>query len=246
MSSIKHYSTIFCILTVIFCSNYGLFLSAQNIPLILKKKYQLAQKLNFEDTISRRTKTDFPYIVGYNYIPYKNEYNHPYFKDNKWANGSLLYNGKSYKVDGLKYDIAIDKLIILFNNNDLYINNIALDENFIDEFTIQNSHFKYFNDLKSNSGKKLKTGYYEVVYNGKLKFLVRSEKYKIINDFTLSFNMFLLKDGVMITINSMGKLISLLKDKEKEVKSFINDNSLTLNQMDYYTASKVLNFYENL
>jgi len=44
----------------------------------------------------------------------------------------------------------------------------------------------------------------------------------------------------------MRKLVSELKDKEKTIKEFIKNNSLTLNKSDYSSASRVLKFYENL
>jgi len=247
MCSIKAYPYLYLLIISVFFFNSSQHLSAQNIILPNDKTNFLStQKASLEDTISIRSKINFPYIIGYNYSPYTNEINNPYFKENKWLKGSLVFNGKSYNIDGLKYDIMIDNLIILFNNNDMSINYIALDENFITEFTLQNSKFRFFNNLKNSSDKKINAGYFEVVYDGKLKFLVRSEKYKTLNDYTLSTQMFLLKDGVIINVNNMGKLTNLLKDKEKLVKDFIINNSLTLNQSNYSAISKILKFYESL
>jgi hypothetical protein len=221
--------------------------SAQNIPLAVKNHFLDMQKQNLKDTINRRTGTDYPFIVGYNYIPVTNsESNHPYFKENKWANGSLVHQGMFYPVGGLKYDIEIDKLIYLRYDKDNTMNCVALNENLICEFSILNSTFRYYNGLKNDSGKKLKAGYYEVVYDGKLKFIVRSEKSKTMNDFNNSIDLFLLKDGIVISVSSMGKLISQLKDKETVVKEYVKENSLKLNNSDYSSAFKVLKFYENL
>jgi len=233
--------TIFFLMVVILKSY------AQNIPLTVKNMYLDMQKQNLTDTVSRRTGTDYPFIIGYNYNPItNNEVNHPYFKENKWSNGSLVYQGIAYSVRGLKYDIEIDKLIYLWYGKDNTMNCVALDENFIWEFSILNSTLRYYNGLKYDSGKKLKAGYYEVVYDGKLKFLVRNEKSKTMNDFNSSTDMFLLKDGIVISVNGMSKLISQLKDKEKVVKAFVDENSLRLNKSDYSSAFKVLKFYENL
>lgn len=235
------------LITILFLIVMMLNSYAQNIPLILKNHFLSIQEQNLTDTISRRTGTDYPFVVGYNYIPLTNsESNHPYFKENKWENGSLVHQGMFYSIKGLKYDIEIDKLIYLRYDKDNTMNCVALNENFISEFSILSSIFRYYYGLKSDSGKKLKAGYYEVVYDGKLKFLVRSEKSKTMTDFNSSIDMFLLKDGVVISVSSMGKLIGQLKDKESVVKEYVKGNSLKLNNSDYSSACKVLKFYENL
>ena len=234
-------------ITLILFIALSLNLDAQNIPLLVRNQYFNHQKQNLKDTIDRRTGIEFPFVIGYNYNQVTNsESNHPYFKENKWAKGSLVYQGLYYSVEGLKYDIEIDKLIYLMYDKENTMNGVALDENFIREFSVLNSTFRYYYDLKNDTGRKLKAGYYEVVYDGKLKFLVRSRKSKTMNDFSSITDLFLLKDGIMIDINNTGKLIRQLKDKEKRVKEFVKDNLLKLNKSDYSSASKILKFYENL
>ena len=66
------------------------------------------------------------------------------------------------------------------------------------------------------------------------------------NDYSSLTDLFLLKNETLIGISSMRKLVSELKDKEKTIKEFIKNNSLTLNKSDYSSASRVLKFYENL
>jgi len=235
------------LITLILLITVRLNSDAQNMPLSVKNIFFEKQKQNLKDTISKRIGAESPFIVGYNYNPVTNsESNHPYFKENKWTKGSLVYQGLVYNLEGFKYDIEIDKLIYLSYGHDNTMNGVALDENFIGEFSILNSTFRYYRNLKNEAGRKLKTGYYEVVYDGKLKFLVRSEKSKTMNDYSSLTDLFLLKNETLIGISSMRKLVSELKDKEKTIKEFIKNNSLTLNKSDYSSASRVLKFYENL
>jgi hypothetical protein len=222
-------------------------INAQNIPFNVKNHFFIKQEQNLTDTLNRRTQIEYPFIVGYNYTPVTNsESNHPYFKENKWVRGTLLYQGILYKVEGLKYDIEIDKLIYLMYGIDNSMNCVALDENFICEFCILNSTFRYYTGLKNDTGRKLKAGYYEVVYDGKLKFLARNEKSETMNDFNSTTDLYLLKDGTLTGISSLAKLISQLKDKEKTIKEFVKVNSLKFNKSDYSSASGILRFYENL
>jgi hypothetical protein len=128
---------------------------------------------------------------------------------------------------------------------DFAMNTIALDENFIPEFRLLDITFKYYSNRDVGG---IKEGYYEVVFDGKLKFLVRLKKTESFGDspYNVSAAMFLLKDGQMIHIKSLAKLINQLDDNKKEVKRFVKDNNLTLSQSDYSSASKVLTFYLSL
>jgi len=234
------------LITFLFLAVFRLNSYSQNTSLIVKHQFINAQKQSLKDTIRSRTNIDYPFIIGYNYVPLTNTSNHPYFKENKWFDGSLVYKDFVYPVKRIKYDTEIDKLIYLLYDKDNTMNSIALDENFILEFSISNSTFRYFNDLKNEGGTKLKAGYYEVVYDGKLKFLVRNEKLKSLNDYRISTDMYLLKNGAVISVRNMGKLISQIKDKESTIKKFVSDNSLILNETDYSSASKILKFYESL
>lgn len=248
MSFMKIHIYLYSFLITIFLLIAGRLNSdAQNIPFSVRNQFFNKQKQNLKDTINRRTSIESPFIIGCYYNPVTNsESNHPYFKENKWVKGSLLYQDVLYTVEHLKYDIEIDKPIYLKYGKDNTMNCVALDENFICEFCILNSSFRYYNGLKNDTGRKLKAGYYEVVYDGKLKFLVRNEKSETMNDFSSTTDLYLLKDSTMIEISSMGNLIRQLKDKEKTVKEFVKVNSLKLNKSDYTSAYRILKFYENL
>lgn len=248
MSFMKIHIYLYSFLITIFLLIAGRLNSdAQNIPFSVRNQFFNKQKQNLKDTINRRTSIESPFIIGCYYNPVTNsESNHPYFKENKWVKGSLLYQDVLYTVEHLKYDIEIDKPIYLKYGKDNTMNCVALNENFICEFCILNSSFRYYNGLKNDTGRKLKAGYYEVVYDGKLKFLVRNEKSETMNDFSSTTDLYLLKDSTMIEISSMGNLIRQLKDKEKTVKEFVKVNSLKLNKSDYTSAYRILKFYENL
>jgi len=236
----------FLLISFLFLTIFRLNSYSQNPSLIVKDQLLNAQKQSLKDSIRSRTGLDYPFIIGYNYIPLTNNSNHPYFIENKWLNGSLVYKGLIYPVDRIKYDTEIDKLIYLMYDKNNTINCIALDENFILEFKISNYTFRYYKDLKNESGKILKAGYYQVVYDGKMKFLVRNEKLKSLNEYRTSTDSYLLKNGIAITVRNVGKLISELKDKESELKKYVWDNSLKINESDYTSASKILKFYESL
>jgi len=239
-------------ITLLVLSGVTLSTYSQNIPFSIKEQFLSKNKQNLQDSINKQTEIELPFILGRQHTWIANKVNHPYFNTNEWVKGSLVFKDKLYSAEGLKYDIENDKLIHLRYTDDFKMNIIALDQNFISEFQMHNATFRYFRGLKNRRGNALKDGYYEVVYNGKLMFLSRLEKSKSIEDnsvymtYKLSTELFLVKDGILIEVKSMAKLINQLKDKKKELKKYVRDNYLKLNLSDYSSAADVLKFYESL
>lgn len=225
--------------------------SVQNFPQSTKVLYFNAGKQALLDTVVRRTQIEFPFITGRKEIAGTDTINHPYYS-NQWQRGSLIYNGKSYQTEPLKYNIETDKLILMHLSS-LMVNGIALDEHFIREFSFSNKTFRYYRNLQTLKGRKLKDGYYEVVFDGRLKFLIKWEKAQTTREGSVSIiyntseNMYLLKENKMIGLNSMSGLIHQLdKSHRDELKRFVRDNLLKISSSNYSSASKVLSFYENL
>jgi hypothetical protein len=233
------------LLTVFLLFGLEVDIYSQNLTPGIKSQFLNNSKQALEDTVNKRTEADFPFIIGRSHKPVTNKISHPYFNENKWISGSLVYDGRIYKAANLKYDIEKDKLIYLMYTQDFVMNTIALDENFIPEFCLLDITFKYYTNKYVGA---IKPGYYEVVFDGKLKFLVHLKKSEPLGDkpYSVSAEMFLLKDNQMIRIKSLEKLINQLKDKKQDVKNFVRDNNLTLSQSDYSSASKVLTFYLSL
>jgi hypothetical protein len=229
---------------------------SQNLPLSIKKQFLNKNKQSLEDTLNKRIVYDHPFVLGRYYTPVADKINHPFYGENEWANGSLVFKGKTYPVEGLKYDIEKDKLIYLMysSSGDMVgaMTGVALDENFISGFKILNRSFRFYKGLSTNWGFKKDAGYYEVAYDGKLKFLIRKKKSLSVNDnstqmkYDETVRMFLLKNGKLTRIFSMSTLKNQLKDKKSKVNAFVRDNHLRLGQSDYSSASQLLNFYESL
>lgn len=226
---------------------------SQNIPLNQKKAYFDSHKKTLEDTVNKRTFVEYAYVVGRYHEPVNNKYNHPYLEKNEWVNGTLFYNGQTYAVEGLKYDIESNTLIYLMYTRDYKLNCVALDENLIGEFNIYNTTFRHFKDLKNFLGLNRKEGYYEVVYDGDLKFLVYREKTSSINnnssqrEYSVTSKMFLVRENnKAIKVHSMLKLRLLLKHNKKDMRAYIGKNNLKLNRSNYTSAYKILKYYESL
>lgn len=223
----------------------------QIIPVADQERFLQNFKHLAEDTIEKRTEIDKPFVIGRMHHITGNSINHPYFSDYRPVSGSLVFNNKTYAVDGLQYDVQNDKLVYRYHTSNFELNSVALDENFISQFSIYNATFRYFSGLKTDGGRKLKDGYYEVVYDGNLKFLVRSEvletfEVNVTRKFNLSRRMFLLKEGLAVNIKNKAQLLSHFKNKKQDVKKYIKQNHIQLKLKNYSSVSEVLRYYESL
>jgi hypothetical protein len=175
---------------------------------------------------------------------------HPYYGENAWHKGSLTYNGKTYNADNLKYDITTDNAIYMQLCNNITINYISLEKNSISEFTIKDKRFRFYKNLKNSNGKNIRDGYYEVVYDGEVKFLMQWEKTKSLSEKSYSLplsHMYLLKGETIYSVKSKSMLLNLLSDNKRDaVKAFIKTNHLRFNKSDYSSIPVILNTYEKL
>ncbi|MBN2613300.1 MAG: hypothetical protein JXB00_17235 [Bacteroidales bacterium] len=225
---------------------------AQTLSFGEKQEFYAVSKQALTDTAINHTTSDYQFVVGKSHKPVTSRINHPYFQNNEWVNGSLVFLGSTYKADGLKYNIEHDRLIYFQHDDKLTTNFISLDHNFIREFRILNSTFRYYSELKNKLGSKQKQGYYQVAYDGNFKILLRWEKSLSVNNasekvvYDTLKRMYLLKNNKLIAVKNTLSLINQLKDKKSEIKTFLHHNKHKFNRLDESKASAILDFYENL
>ena len=237
---------IFALLLTFWVRGYSQTISLEEKHLLVRN-----YKESLQDTINKHIEIDRPFVVGRMQTYHGNNVHHPYFYDHRPVAGTLIFKNQVYEADALLYDILNDKLVYRYYSDNFDINNIALDENFVSEFAIYNSVFRYFRDLKTKSGIKQKDGYYEVVYDGDSKFLVRWEKTKSFDfnapdKFEDIKSMYLLKDGMVVRIKNKLQLMKQFADKKREVKKHMRETHLILELGDDSSIDTVLEYYERL
>lgn len=235
---------IFALLLTFWVKGYSQSISLEEKHLLVRN-----YKESLQDTINKHIEIDRPFVVGRMQTYHGNNVHHPYFYDHRPVAGTLIFKNQVYEADALLYDILNDKLVYRYYSDNFDINNIALDENFVSEFAIYNSVFRYFRNLKTKSGIKLKDGYYEVVYDGESKFLIRWEKTKTF-DFTAPDkfddlkSMYLLNDGKAVRIKNKWQLMKQFAEKKHPVKKLMRENRVTLELGNNSSINKVLEYYE--
>ena len=174
---------------------------------------------------------------GLEYIEYEPlDDEHPYFETGEWAFSDLKYDGEWFRNVPLLYDISKDKLITSYYYNGA---KMQLIQNRVDEFMLSNRHF--INIRETIDSTTLKKGYYELLYDGVTKVLAkRSKNYSQTIDRTDEFRffkevnqIFLMVEGKPSKINSKGEAISVLKGKKSDLRTFIRENNLFMNDKEH-------------
>lgn len=175
-----------------------------------------------------------------------------YFNDTTALfNGTVNYDGVTYKDVPLSYDLEQDLLVSRMKDN-LY--RYKFDSKDVSSFDLTGHHF--IRIQPANATKLIPTGFYDELYNNnKLQLLAKLKKIATkgtrgfgvpVLIYTLETSYFLKKDGVYYDVNSRGKFYDVLKDKQKELKKYLKDNNLDYSDSPGRAMVALANYYDTL
>jgi hypothetical protein len=158
-----------------------------------------------------------------------------YFSDiNSFTPGTVTYDGILYKDVPMMYDLFKDVVVVMLYNK---FSRFTLLKERVQNFDLLNHHFIYIrtDSLNVNS---INTGFYDQLYSGNLEVLVKRSKAiqstsgtnTIENYFTSSKSFYLKKGNNYYSIGGQGTLLSVLKDKKKELQQYIKANKIKFNK----------------
>jgi hypothetical protein len=154
---------------------------------------------------------------------------HQFFESRKWIKGSLYYDGQSYDSVQMLYDIVRDEVVIKHFNGD--------------NLLIQPAKVRYFSLLghryeRMTSGIEIepgmRTGFYDLLYNGKTKAIVRRTKQRqekivdkrVITLFPQKDFYFIFKDGHYHQVHSKKAVFALFPENQKVLKRAFRDSKI--------------------
>lgn len=188
-------------------------------------------------------------IGTYDYIP--GIQGHPYFMDSAWKNGSVIYDGLSFKDVPMMYDLVKDEVVILHYNQ---IQKITLLTEKVQEFNLQGHHFiKVAKD--SQDKESLAAGFYDRLYND--HSVVLAHRTKIIEEkvtsvierfITAHEHYYIQKDGhgVYHEVHSYESLLSILKDRARDIKQYLRKNKIRYRKNRENAIIKAVAYYDTL
>lgn len=168
--------------------------------------------------------TQYDYVIGKEYKPY-----HYYKQDNPYLNsglgsGYIYYNGRSYRTKIIYYDLFTDEVIININNKTANSNLIQINKTQIDSFSI-NFGIREYNFTYLKKPNIIASGFYEIVYNQKLKLIIRHSakklKVKSLTTYKHKQTIYLKRNKKFHDISSPKKFLSLFPENSKSLRKKI-------------------------
>lgn len=172
-----------------------------------------------------------------NGIFYVNRYlhalGHPFFGDDRFETGDLIFRDKTYQNVKMKYDIFEQKLLVNCNSGDKQIN-VLLPDEFLSRFSFNNMFFRFY------TLKGIEPGYYQVINDdGLLKCLYHwvktrstSDYYRIYLSYEFSDNIkksYLISDDKVVQYRGNREFINFFeKDLHSQIRKYIRQNKINV------------------
>lgn len=174
---------------------------------------------------------------GTEYISYPPFTGNAWFADQGIGEGTIVYDGIPYQHLSMLYDIIRDQVVISNADGNL----IALAGDKISSFALAGHHFIHTS-----------SGFYELLCPGDLAILAKRSKIieESINGLDLHRTVtekdryFALKGGVFYSLGNLSSLLTLLKDKKKEIARFLRENNIRKNDKEKAMIAAA-GFYNN-
>lgn len=153
----------------------------------------------------------------------------PYYLENTWQRGRIVYDGIEYDTVQMMYDIVKDRIVILHFNNFF---RVSLFSDKVQRFSVLGHQFVRM-ERDSARRSPLVTGFYDQLYTGPTSVLARRSKFieetvkeTLERKFVEQYAYYVFKDGNYHTVRTQKGLLSLMKDHAREVKQHLRKNKI--------------------
>ncbi len=208
-----------------------------------------AQKANA--FFNKEIKSQSRLYNGTAYLTYgSNVQGYATFQDQSLVNGSIVYDGIRYDNVPLLYDLYLDKVVTAaYGNNAM----ISLIKEKVSDFYLNQHHFIYLNPVNDSRGLQMPNGFFDLLYDGKFKVLLkRVKKLQFSTNvdapyyFTSKTNYFLERNGEYEEFSSESSFLNLFKDKKNEMKKYLSDNKIRFKDNPEKAIVILAKYYDQL
>ncbi|WP_338875864.1 hypothetical protein WBJ53_09565 [Spirosoma sp. SC4-14] len=186
---------------------------------------------------------------GHEYIPHDRRIKiHPYFNSDTLQSGSITYNGLSYDRVLMLYDIVRDELAIQLPRSPYRARPHSEQ---VTSFSLGPYQFKR---ITGDSLAGVRTGFYQILYDGKIQFLARHIK-TVQEDLSSGVyrgtyiardRYFIYKDGTYHEIRQKRSVFALFPDQKGPLRKYIRANHLKFKAQREKTITAIVKQYEKL
>jgi len=172
---------------------------------------------------------------------------HPYFGDGELRKGSIIYDEMFFDNVNMQYDLVKDELVI--QHFDVFFKLVLISQK-VKEFHLDGHHYRR---LVKDSINKLPvaTGFYDFLHEGSIRLLVKRTKKideiitdKVIQRIAEKDFYYIIKDSVYHQIKTYKSLLSILKDKSKEIRQDLRKNRIKFRKNREAAILRAVTFYD--
>jgi hypothetical protein len=231
-----------------------LSLNADNSKLFVRIENE---QLNYLDSLYiNKTGVGRDFINGRAYKRYFYLSEHiPILFHEKERTASLNYKGRTYNSIVLQYDTYLDKVIYDDNSitSNTMMSQVALNSDNISQFVLYFDHdtltFRYFSD-RLYPGFNLEDGFYESVYDGRCKYLVkhksRRNKNNGIDEYYYNPIGYVRVGDRFVRVASFKQFVSLFGNASRDIRKYIAEKRIRIRRADKFQITEILRFYESI
>ena len=174
---------------------------------------------------------------------------HTLFKDNQYTEGTIIYNGQTYRSVGLMYDLVHDQLVLSVDR----AGGVIVPPEYADSFSLHGHRFINIR-LDRSSRNEITPGYYDLLYDGTISLLAKRTKkitettnqHKVVRTVSQQNRYYLLKNDAYIPINNKKNLLTQLDETHQENQLFINRNRLNFRKDKEKAMIELLKFHDSI
>ena len=174
---------------------------------------------------------------------------HAYFLQRELAIGTVAYDELEFANVLMLFDLLKDQVIIQHLNG---FSKVGLVSEKIKEFTLLNHRFIRL-QADSAAGSPITTGFYDELYTGLLKVLVKRGKFieetikdELEREFIQTNVFFIQKEGRYYAIKNYKGLLTVLKDKAPGVKQYLRKNRIKFRKDPENAILKASVYYDSI
>ncbi|MCF0071999.1 hypothetical protein LZD49_16085 [Dyadobacter sp. CY261] len=174
---------------------------------------------------------------------------HQFFEQRRWLNGMVLYDGQQFDSIPMLYDIFHDEVVIRHFNGD----HVLLQSVKVDSFIVDNHHFARL-DAGKDINPQMRTGFYDIVYGGKSRTIVRrtkSRQEKIVDKRVIAYypekNFFyVFKGDRYYSVHTKKSALELFPEHKRELRRVLRENKIKFRKNRELAIVKMVATYDEL
>jgi hypothetical protein len=172
---------------------------------------------------------------------------HPYFLSDDWIDGSINYDGGLYENIPMQYDLINDKIII---DHPISHFKLELISEKVNSFLLDGHRVvKLYADSTKTS---IKSGFYESLYDGKIKAYVKHKKEKrevfesnvIKSFFDVKDQYYIWMNDIYYPVKSKSSILKIFNNKKTLLRKYLNKNKINFKNNRGLAIAKSAEFYE--